>query len=254
MKGVCLPPKPEMIASRMRSALRRCRDAYAVLKGSAFCYSKKRYACHSLSFSQEGEDGVLQRLFERKPVGFYVDVGSHHPQRFSNTYRFYLRGWRGINIDPLPGSKAQFDEVRSRDDNLELGVSSKRGILTYFEFVEPALNTFDSEVAEKRAKDGWPKLAESKIKVYPLRDILAQHIPPATEIDFFSIDVEGLDLDVLRSNDWSQFRPKYVLAEALEIQDIRQVQQTELHAFMESVNYSLFAKTMNTLFFVNSKI
>lgn len=69
-----------------------------------------------------------------------------------------------------------------------------------------------------------------------------------------SIDVEGLDLTVLRSNDWSRFRPKYVLAEALEMRDVRDVQQTELHAFMEGVGYSLYAKTVNTLFFMDNSL
>ena len=56
------------------------------------------------SFSQEGEDLVLARIFEGKKNGFYVDIGAHHPTRFSNTHYFYRRGWSGINIDAMPGS------------------------------------------------------------------------------------------------------------------------------------------------------
>jgi FkbM family methyltransferase len=238
-----------MIASRMRSALRRCRDAYAVLKGSAFCYSKKRYACHELSFSQEGEDGVLQRLFERKSVGFYVDVGSHHPQRFSNTYRFYLRGWNGINIDPLPGSKARFDTMRQRDINLEVGISDRPGELTYYSFQQPAFNTFDPKVAGTRES---PLLSADQIKVLRLSDVLNQHLKPDQKIDFLSIDVEGLDIQVLRSNDWTRYRPSYVLAEALGMRDVAHVLNSELHGYMASQGYSLFAKCVNTLFFVDS--
>ena len=43
------------------------------------------------SYSQEGEDMVLQRIFAQKEYGFYIDVGAHHPKRFSNTYLFYKR-------------------------------------------------------------------------------------------------------------------------------------------------------------------
>jgi len=61
---------------------------------------KNAYIPTSLkSYSQEGEDLILLRIFEKKRIGFYVDVGSHHPFRFSNTYLFYRLGWRGINID-----------------------------------------------------------------------------------------------------------------------------------------------------------
>lgn len=244
-----MPRKPEMIASRLRFALRRCRDALAVLKGSAFCYSKKRYACHELSFSQEGEDGVLQRLFERKPVGFYVDVGSHHPQRFSNTYRFYLGGWNGINIDPLPGSKARFDALRGRDISLELGISDHPGELVYHAFEEPALNTFDAGVAASRDS---VLISVTKIQVYRLCDVLDQYLSPDQKIDFLSIDVEGLDLQVLRSNNWLNYRPTYVLAEALGMRDVQHVIESNLNQYMSSIGYSLFAKCVNTLFFVDA--
>ena len=63
-------------------------------------YNLKYLNC---SYSQEGEDMVLARYLEGQKNGFYVDVGAHHPFRFSNTYHFYLKGWHGVNIDPLWG-------------------------------------------------------------------------------------------------------------------------------------------------------
>jgi hypothetical protein len=72
------------------------------------------------SWSQEGEDLILARIFGDKPDGFYVDVGAHHPKRFSNTYYFYRRGWRGINIDAMPGSMLAFNRLRPSDINIEL--------------------------------------------------------------------------------------------------------------------------------------
>jgi FkbM family methyltransferase len=236
---------------RRRLAILRIRlvGAIEVLLGRACFYSNRKYTYHNLSFSQEGEDGVLVRIFERQQKGFYVDIGAHHPQRFSNTYRFYLRGWRGINVDPLPGSKTRFDALRDRDINLEIGVANEPGVLTYFSFEEPALNTFDSEVALSRTS---ALLERREIPVFPLKQVLSENLPSGEAIDFLSIDVEGLDLAVLRSNDWTKFRPRYVLAEALGMRDVRDVQQTELHAFMENVGYSLYAKTMNTLFFMDN--
>ncbi|MFT7246563.1 MAG: hypothetical protein ACI82A_003940, partial [Candidatus Azotimanducaceae bacterium] len=70
------------------------------------------------SWSQEGEDQILRRIFEQQSTGFYVDVGAHHPKRFSNTFLFYKLGWQGINIDAMPGSMALFNRERSRDLNL----------------------------------------------------------------------------------------------------------------------------------------
>ena len=74
------------------------------------------------SYSQEGEDMVLYRIFEKQKSGFYVDIGAYHPKRFSNTYFFYKRGWRGINIEPNPEAIKLFKKYRVGDINLEMGV------------------------------------------------------------------------------------------------------------------------------------
>jgi len=238
-----------MITRLIQTAIFRLQGAFAVLLGEAFWYSKKLYAHHSLSFSQEGEDGILQRIFENKVLGFYVDVGSHHPQRLSNTYRFYLRGWNGINIDPLPGSKARFDALRKRDVNLEIGISDISSSLVYYTFKEPALNTFDPKVAEKRQSE---LISKAEIPVLCLRDVLADYLKYEQKIDFLTIDVEGLDLQVLRSNDWTRFRPSFVLVEELDMRDISDVIGSELHEYMMSQKYSLYAKCINTLFYIDS--
>lgn len=78
-------------------------------------------------YSQEGEDLLLSRILGDKKDGFYVDVGAHHPFRFSNTYLLYKQGWRGINIDAMPGSMKLFNRFRPRDINIECGVASGGG-------------------------------------------------------------------------------------------------------------------------------
>ena len=103
------------------------------------------------SYSQEGEDMILRRLFEKQQTGFYVDVGAHHPKRFSNTYFFYKKGWRGINIDAMPDSMIPFNKIRPRDINIEKPVSDKKQVLTYYAFNEPALNGFSKELSDTRS-------------------------------------------------------------------------------------------------------
>ena len=88
------------------------------------CFVIGDAAIHSRrAYSQEGEDLILHRVFENQNTGFYVDVGAHHPVRFSNTYFFYLRGWSGINIDAAPGSIRKFAWKRRRDLNLEAALT-----------------------------------------------------------------------------------------------------------------------------------
>ena len=108
------------------------------------------------SWSQEGEDLILARIFGDKPDGFYVDVGAHHPQRFSNTYYFYRRGWRGINIDAMPGSMLAFNRLRPLDINIELGIGSQPGKLNFYMFNEPALNGFAKDLADSRDQSDTP--------------------------------------------------------------------------------------------------
>ena len=102
------------------------------------------------SYSQEGEDMILIRLFEKQEKGFYVDVGAHHPQRFSNTCFFYKKGWWGINLDAMPGSMKKFIRKRPKDINLEIAISDKEQILKYYIFNEKALSSFSKELSELR--------------------------------------------------------------------------------------------------------
>jgi FkbM family methyltransferase len=203
---------------------------------------------HTHTFSQEGEDMVLARVFEKQPTGFYVDIGAHHPSRFSNTYYFYLRGWNGINVDAMPGSMAAFRESRSRDTNLEIAVAETRTKLIFHIFNEPALNTFDPVLAKERESSSCRVVETKEIQTQTLADILSEHAGQKT-IDFMSVDVEGLDLAVLRSNDWKRFSPTYVLAEDFSGETVEDALQSSIAAFLCSVGYILFAKTAHTLIF-----
>src|SRR5262245_28703139 len=128
------------------------------------------------SFAQEGEDRLLARLFEGQQHGFFVDVGAHHPQRFSNTYAFYLQGWRGINIDPAPGTRELFDRLRPGDINLELAIGM-RGVRRYYRFVESALNGCDVALTEERRTLGHAVVATDEIATMPLADVLDSYLP-----------------------------------------------------------------------------
>jgi len=131
----------------------------------------------SLCYSQEGEDLILDRLLEHRAEGFYVDVGAHHPVRFSNTYLFYRRGWRGINIDAMPGSMRKFERVRPHDINIECGVADNTGRLTYYRFDEPALNTFDATEAQLKNKPPYRLLDTLEVSVERLDSLLERHLP-----------------------------------------------------------------------------
>jgi len=206
------------------------------------------------SYSQEGEDMVLRRLFEKQKTGFYVDVGAHHPKRFSNTYFFYKLGWSGINVDAMPGSMTAFNRIRPRDINIEKPVSNKKQLLTYYAFNEPALNGFSKELSEERDGKGSYFVKFTKdIETSTLEEILDDNLPKVQSIDFLSIDVEGLDFNVLRSTNLEKYHPKVILVEILN-SSLADIQISKIYQFLTDAGYELYAKTVNTVIFKHKEV
>lgn len=206
------------------------------------------------SYSINGEDMILRRIFESQGIGFYVDVGAFHPFIGSNTYFFYIRGWRGINIEPRPGSKRIFDKYRPRDINLEIAVAESEGELTYFMFDDPALNTFNEEAALRLLnKSQYSLLNKVKIKAKPLWQILDEYLPKGQEIDFLNIDAEGYDFLVLKSFDFERYKPKVILIEiwGCELDDLF---KNEVYIYLKEKGYRLFAKTSDTFIFIKDGV
>lgn len=170
----------------------------------------------NLRFSQEGEDVLMQRMLPDNSAGFFVDVGACHPLRFSNTYALYRQGWRGINIDATPGSMIPFHELRPEDINVECAISDTNQPLSFHCFVEPALNTFDNALAETYVQAGCERREVRAIYPRPLKDILDEHLPKGQIITLMTIDVEGEELPVLRSNDWNKYSPEWIILEVLD--------------------------------------
>ena len=213
----------------------------------ATVYPSLLYA--SKSYSQDGEDMLLKAFYEgRKDYkGFYVDIGAHHPYRFSNTAYFYERGWSGINIEPTPALIKAFHRERKRDINLNIGISDSEERMTFYEFNESALNTFDKNRALSVENEQYKIIAQTEIEVRTLQQVLAQYLPQNQHIDFMNIDVEGLDLSVLLSNDWSIYSPDYILVEGKF--SIDQLNNNEIYVFLKRKNYTLAGRTKRTFLF-----
>jgi len=206
------------------------------------------------SYSQEGEDMVLRRLFEKQKTGFYVDVGAHHPKRFSNTYFFYKLGWSGINVDAMPGSMTAFNRIRPRDINIEKPVSNKKQLLTYYAFNEPALNGFSKELSEERDGKGSYFVKFTKdIETSTLEEILDNNLPKVQSIDFLSIDVEGLDFNVLKSTNLEKYHPKVILVEILN-SSLADIQVSKIYKFLTDAGYEFYAKAVNTVIFKHKEV
>lgn len=204
----------------------------------------------NICYGQNGEDLILDRLLEHQARGFYVDIGAHHPVRFSNTYLFYRRGWRGINIDAMPGSMKAFNRMRPLDINIESGVAGFPGELIYHCFNESALNTFDSKEARLKNKPPYALVEKIKVTVDRLDSLLERHLPANQKIDFLSVDVEGMDEEVLRSNDWQRFRPRFILAETLRV-EMSNFVDCPVVKLLGDNGYAPVSKAYNTIIFAD---
>lgn len=205
-----------------------------------------------VSFAQHGEDIVLETILSGITEGFYVDVGANHPTRHSVTKKFYDKGWRGINIEPNPRLYKLLAEARPKDTNLNLGVSDKKGTLELRLYHSrdglEGLSTFSAQVKtdnEKSLTADNSKYSDIRVPVKTLASILSEN--KVKQIDFMKVDVEGLEYEVLISNDWARFRPTIICVEANHIIH-------DWHGILKKEKYTLlYSDGLNEYFVVNEQ-
>jgi FkbM family methyltransferase len=205
-------------------------------------------------YSQDGEDVLLSTFYEtmHNYKGFYVDIGAYHPIHLSNTALFYKRGWRGVNIDALPGSMKAFHKIRTRDINIESGVSDEYGELSYYVFgATSTVNSFSEELSAKLVDSGEKIEKIIRIKVQPINDILEKHLKENQHIDFITIDVEGFELRILQSFNFEKYAPNYFLIEELEYtnKDFMQYYESPIYTILKDKGYIVAAKTKRTVIY-----
>lgn len=175
----------------------------AAISGPALPYAE-------LSFSSDGEDVHVRRHFKKRGVGqgLYVDIGCGYPHLISNTYALYCLGWRGLCVDPNPDFSGPWAYHRSRDRFLNVAVGDATGQTTFFRHQKNVGMSLIGPT-QPSSRDYDPGIA---IPMERLDVIFTQHIQDQP-IHFMNIDVEGVELAALQSNDWGRWRPQMILME-----------------------------------------
>ncbi len=163
------------------------------------------------SYAQNFEDVLLWRALRSLATGFYIDVGAAHPDEDSVTRAFYDRGWRGINIEPVPELFGRLRAARSRDVTLNVALAAAAGETSFHVVSESGLSTLDGSIAGAHREAGFA-VRETRIEVSTLASVCEAHA--AADIHFLKIDVEGAEGAVLRGADFGRFRPWIVIVEA----------------------------------------
>ncbi len=195
------------------------------------------------SFSQNGEDLLLNKLFQGKKKGFYIDVGSNHPVILSNTYFFYRRGWRGITIEANDSFNFLYKIFRPNDLHINEFISDGEYECYYYIYKEHVFNRVSKE--ELNDADIINKV---KIKTKPFDKVVNPFLQNVTHFDFLSIDIEGGTINVLKTLPRLLILPEVIL---LEIEDfeLNKILKTPEYSMLKELRYELFSIMFNNIFF-----
>lgn len=198
------------------------------------------------SFSQCGEDLLVNYVFNLRNIKFptYLDIGANHPFFLSNTALFYLKGCRGINIEANPQLIREFELFRRKDINLNVGIGPVEDEMDFYVMDDSTLSTFSKTDADRLAATGkYSVQAVKKIQLTTVNKVIDKYCPGRFP-DFLSIDVEGLDYDILRSIDFSKYWPKVICVEAAEYSPTGAgARKTDIIDFLVSKGYYEYANT-----------
>lgn len=197
------------------------------------------------SFSQNGEDLLLNQFFQGKKTGFYIDIGSHHPIILNNSYFFYRRGWKGICIEGNTQFNRLYKIFRPRDIFINAFLSDKEEELFYYQYQESVFN-YLSEV--KTSENDEYIMSITPIKTTTLLKVLTPYLKSIDSIDFISIDVEKSNWNVLKQIPSLPILPKIIIFESDNI-GIENIVTTESYEFIKRVGYEAFAVVFNNIFF-----
>lgn len=170
-----------------------------------------------ITYAQNREDIILDNLLKEVSKGFYIDVGAGHPIEDSVTKIFYEKGWTGINFEPIKHIYDLIVEDRPRDINLNVGVSNKKGKLSFREYKNYGMSTFTQGIKDNHfdLNEFSDSYVDYEVKVETLSSVFENN--HVKNINFLKIDVEGLEYEVLEGNNWSKFRPQVLCIESNHI-------------------------------------
>lgn len=212
-----------------------------------------------LIYAQSGEDIILSHLFFKMNISYptYLDIGANHPSYISNTYFFYIRGCNGVCVEPNPNLYKKIKKIRPRDKVMNIGIGiNEETMADFYLFPKYAdgLSTFSREEAEYWGETGMKQIGRIKyekiikVPLQTINTVITNNFEQTP--DFISIDVEGLDLQILQSLDFDSHAPLVLCVETLSYdQDQAEHKREDIISFVKNKGYEIYADThVNTIF------
>jgi FkbM family methyltransferase len=206
------------------------------------------------SFSQSGEDVIVDFLFNQLGIKLpkYLEIGVCKPITGSNTYRFYKRGSNGVLVEADKSQIENIKKVRPKDHILNIGISSgEKRNADFYIFDEKGYNTFSKEEAILREKNSRSKIVKiESVELKNINEILSENFTLIP--DFLSLDIEGLDFEVLKSLDYTKFTIPVICVETCTFSENHiRPKDKRIEEFMISKGYFVYADTYINTIFVN---
>ena len=202
----------------------------------------EKYFYNKKSYSQCGEDIFIFNFFKKNFFeGIYLDIGAFNPIKYNNTLLLYKNGWSGTNSDLNQTSIDLFNIVRPNDNNICAAISNKvEKVKVYIENIFSPLNTI-SEIRSKELNTNNIRKNSYLVKTKRINDLVKD------KFDFLNIDVEGMDLKVLKSINLIYYEPKLICIEVLNSKQL-----DDLKKYLKKFGYT-FIKKLGPSYFFSSK-
>ncbi|MDE6426990.1 MAG: FkbM family methyltransferase [Ruminococcus sp.] len=209
----------------------------------------------NMTFSQSGEDSIIKYIFStlrRKPEN-YLDLGANHAFHLSNTYNFYASGARGVLLEANPELAMELVEKRPEDIVINKCLAEKSGeTLDFYILNGDGLSTCDYNAVQNFIKENPELKIKKKITIdsITINEIIDKYFPEKAP-DIMNIDIEGMELSILKMTDFEKFRPLIIICEMIEYKNGLTIGQknNEILEFMQKNDYIEFAFTgINSIF------
>jgi FkbM family methyltransferase len=199
---------------------------------------------------QADQDVLAYLYFKGKREGFFLDMGAYDGITYSNTYVLEQLGWKGVCVEPLPDMFAQLRRNRScdcynlaiSDESLEdadfiraLGVETLSGLESKMAGTHKDWILRENGVVER-----------IKVKTSTFGELMSRY-PGISAVDFLSLDVEGAELNILKSIDFNAYRFGLI---AIESVDETPGEAERLKTFMREKAYEVLLDVGLDLLFV----
>ncbi len=209
------------------------------------------------SFSQSGEDNIIKYIFNILGIDIknckYLDLGANHAIHLSNTYDFYAKGARGVLLEANPELAQELSEQRPDDIVINRCISGKSGEkLDFYIMNGDGLSSADYDAVQCFIKENPALKIERTVSVdsITINEIIEKYFPEKAP-EILNIDIEGMELTVLKMTDFEKFRPLVIICEMIEYKNGLTVGQKnqEIIDFMQGNDYEEFAFTgINSIF------